>query len=82
MHQGVALSAAPRAVPSPWAHRAAIVPCPSCPWDSTSAAQGAAVWAFSKNVSPFSPPEKTFKESNPELGRGLLVRGPQKHPLL
>lgn len=39
-----------------------------------------AVWVLSKGISPFCPPEKMFKESNPELALGLLVRGPWKTP--
>lgn len=40
-----------------------------------------AVWVMvlSKGVFPFSlPGEKAFRESNPELALGLLVRGPRK----
>lgn len=33
-------------------------------------------------VSPFSPPEKTFKESNPELAQGIWSEVHGKHPLL
>lgn len=75
MHQLVALSTPPCAVPAQSRY------CARAPAAvGQRPAQGAALWVFSKNVPPSSPPEKTFKESTPELVHGLLVRGPRKTP--